>query len=106
MTMDKEPKTNESRLRSAGLRMALKLLPQDLLSKAPAVLEGYLKERLSQVEPMSDEAGACFLIAPQADGSLSVLTVTLDEKNAVSRVVERTDLNVIFQSLLNNLKEL
>lgn len=105
MTMA-EPKTNESRLKSAGLRMALKLLPPDLLSKAPQLLENYLKERLSGIEPESNEAGACYLIEPQADGTLAVLTVTLDEKNAVSRVVERTDLNAIFQSLLNNLKEL
>lgn len=101
-----EPKTNESRLKSAGLRMALKLLPQDLLSKAPQLLETYLMERLSKVKPDSNEAGTCYLVAPQADGRLDVLTVTLDENNAVSRVVDRTDLNVIFQSLLNNLKDL
>ena len=101
-----EPKTNESRLKSAGLRMALKLLPPDLISKAPQLLESYLMERLSHVEPESNEAGACYLIAPQADGTLAVLTVTLDEKNAVSRIVEKTDLSVIFQSILNNLKEL
>lgn len=104
--MSQEPKTNESRLKSAGLRMAIKLLPPDLLSKAPKLLESYLMERLSHVEPERNEAGACYMIVPQPDGRLVVMTVTLDEQNTVSRVVDRTDINVIFQSLLNNLKEL
>lgn len=101
-----ETNKNESRLKSAGLRMALKLLPPDLMAKAPKLLESYLMERLKKVEPESNEAGACYLIAPQADGQLDVLTVTLDENNTVSRIIDRTDLDAIFQTLLLNLKDL
>ena len=102
----KEAKNNESKLKAAGLRMALKLLPTDVLNAAPAKLEEYLKERLAQVEPETDEAGACYLIAPQADGSLAVLTVTLDEQNTVRRVVSQTTIGEIFGAILNNMKEL
>lgn len=101
-----EANKNESRLKSAGLRMALKLLPPDLMSKAPKLLESYLMERLSHVEPESNEAGVCYLIAPQGDGSLVVLTVTIDQNNTVSRIIDRTDLDAIFQSLIDNLKDL
>ena len=99
-------KNNETRLKTAGLRMALKLMPPDLLNAAPKHLEDFLKERLKQVEPERHEAGACFLIAPQKDGTLSVMTVTLDEQNAFSRIVERTTIGEIFASILDNMKEL
>lgn len=101
-----ETNKNESRLKSAGLRMALKLLPPDLLNKAPQLLENHLNERLSRIEPEGNEAGACYMIVPQPDGSLVVMTVTLDEQNTVSRIVDKTNLTEIFQSLLNNLKDL
>lgn len=101
-----EANKNESRLKSAGLRMALKLLPPDLLNKAPQLLENHLNERLSRIEPEGNEAGACYMIVPQHDGSLVVMTVTLDEQNTVIRIVDKTNLTEIFQSLLNNLKDL
>ena len=98
---------NETRLKTAGLRMALKLLPTDLLNAAPRHLENYLKQRLEQVEPERDEAGACYLIAPCAqDGHLRVMTVALDEQNAVSRIVSETTLDKIFTSILDNMNEL
>lgn len=98
---------NESRLKSAGLRMALKLLPPDLLNAAPQHLENYLKEKLRQVDPERHELGACYLIAPHAqDGHLRVMTVTLDEQDAVSRIVSETTLEDIFASILDNMKEL
>ena len=34
---------NESKLKAAGLRMALKVLPPDLLKAAPQHLENFLK---------------------------------------------------------------
>lgn len=99
--------SNESKLKAAGLRMALKLLPPDVLAAAPARLEEYLKQRLEQVEPERHEAGACFLIAPHAhDGHLRVMTVALDEQNAVSRIVSETTLDEIFKAILDNMKEL
>ena len=98
--------SNESKLKAAGLRMALKLLPPDVLNQAPAKLEEYLKERLAQVKPEQDEAGTCYLIAPQADGSLAVLTVTLDEQNTVRRKVAQTTIGEIFGAILQNFKEL
>lgn len=99
--------SNESKLKAAGLRMALKLLPPDLLKAAPQHLENFLKQRLADVEPDRHEAGACFLIAPDAkDGHLRVMTVALDEQNAVSRIVSETTLAEIFASILDNMKEL
>ena len=87
--------------------MALKLLPPDLLQAAPLHLEAFLKTRLADVEPDRHEAGACFLIAPDTkDGHLRVMTVTLDEQNAVSRVVQRTSIGEIFASIIDNMKEL
>lgn len=98
---------NDTRLKSAGIRMALKLLPPDLLQAAPLHLEAFLKTRLADVEPDRHEAGACFLIAPDTkDGHLRVMTVTLDEQNAVSRVVQRTSIGEIFASIIDNMKEL
>lgn len=99
-------KNNESKLKAAGLRMALKLLPPDILNQAPAKLEEYLKERLRQVEPEEGEAGTCYLIAPQADGGLAVLTVTLDEQNTVRRVVSQTTIGEIFTAIIKNFNEL
>ena len=99
--------SNESKLKAAGLRMALKLLPPDLLKAAPQHLESYLKQRLADVEPERHEAGACYLIAPHAhDGHLRVMTVTLNEQNAVSRIVSETTLDEIFKAILDNMKEL
>ena len=98
---------NETRLKAAGIRMALKLMPPDLLQAAPLHLEAFLKTRLADVEPDRHEAGACFLIAPDAnDGHLRVMTVTLDEQNAVSRIVSETTLEEIFKAILDNMKEL
>lgn len=103
----KEAKNNESKLKAAGLRMALKLLPPDLLKAAPQHLENFLKQRLADVEPDRHEAGACYLIAPNAqDGHLRVMTVALDEQNTVSRIVSETTLEEIFASILDNMKEL
>ena len=99
--------SNESKLKAAGLRMALKLLPPDLLKAAPQHLENFLKQRLADVEPDRHEAGACFLIAPDTkDGHLRVMTVALDEQNAVSRIVSATTLDEIFKAILDNMKEL
>ena len=99
--------SNEAKLKNAGLRMALNLLPPDLLKAAPQHLENFLKQRLADVEPERHEAGACYLIAPHAkDGHLRVMTVTLDEQNAVSRIVSETTLEEIFGAILDNMKEL
>lgn len=103
---EEKPKTNDNRIRNAGLRMALKLLPDDLLAAAPRHLEGYLNDQLMKVEPEEGESGACFLIAPQPDGSLKALTVTLDEKSTVRRVVGSTTIQEIFRSILEGMKEL
>ena len=86
--------------------MALKLLPPDLLNAAPQHLENFLTERLKEVAPQRHEAGACYLIAPNCEGRLRILTVTIDEQNAVSRIVSETDLNELFHSILDNMKDL
>ena len=100
-------KNNESKLKAAGLRMALKLLPPDLLNAAPQHLENFLTERLKEVDPQRHEAGACYLIAPDnKTGQLRILTVTLDEQNAVSRIVNETNFNELFQAILKNFQDL
>ena len=68
--------SDESKLRTAGLRMALKLIPDDMMKAAPAHLEKFLIEQLAQVEPESGEAGTVFMVAPQMDGSIAVFTIT------------------------------
>jgi len=103
---DDTPKTKENRIRNAGLRMALKLLPPDLLAAAPQHLENYLADQLKKVEPESGEAGACYLISPQPDGSLKVMTVTLDEGATVRRIVGSTTIQEIFASILEGMKGL
>ena len=100
-------KTNESRIRAAGLRMALKLLPDDLLQQAPATLEKYLLNQLSDVEPERHEAGACYVIAPDdKDGGLRIKLCTLDEQCAVSRIVKKITLSDLFRQILEGMKEM
>ncbi len=94
------------RLKSSMLRMALKAIPDDMLKSAPAHLERYLNEKLQSVEPEGGEASAAFLITPQRDGTLAVITVTLDENNKVSRIIAHTDIPEIFQQIIDNLKAL
>lgn len=98
--------TNDSRIKAAGLRMALKMLPPDIMAAAPAKLEEYLAGRLRQVEPEQGEAGTVFMLTPQRDGHLAVLTVTLDEQNTVRRIVGHTDITEIFGLILDGLKEM
>lgn len=98
---------NEKRIRNAGLRMALKLIPQDLLDKAPATLERYLLNQLTDVEPERHEVSACYLIAPdETDGGLRIMLVTLDEQCAVSRIVKKTTMSELFRQILDEMKEM
>ena len=109
MTMKESTSTNanERRLRNAGLRMALKLIPPDLLDQAPATLEKYLLDQLRDVEPERHEAGTVYLIAPDDQtGGLHLMLVTLDEQCAVSRVVKKMTLSELFNQILNGIKEL
>lgn len=99
--------SNDAKIKSAGLRMALKLIPQDLLDQAPATLEKYLLNELANVEPMTGESGSCFLIAPDNTiGALRVMTVTLDEESRVSRIIKTTSLSDLFRQIIDSLKEL
>ncbi len=99
--------SNESKLKAAGLRMALKLLPPDLIDQAPAVLEKYLLNELADIEPMTGESGSCFLLAPDDTiGALRLMTVTLDEECRVKRIIKSTTLSDLFRQILGNLKEL
>lgn len=98
---------NENRLRSAGLRMAMKLIPQDLIDKAPATLEKHLLNQLTEVEPDRHEVNACYLIAPDdAAGGLRIMIVTLDEQCAVSRVIKKTTMSELFRQILDEMKEM
>ena len=98
---------NEKRIRNAGLRMALKLIPQDLLDQAPATLEKYLLGQLADVEPERHEGGTCYLIAPNdTTGALRIMLCTLDENCAVSRIVKETTLSDLFRQILDGMKEM
>ena len=98
---------NENRIRNAGLRMALKLMPPDLLNAAPKHLESFLMERLRQVEPKRHEAGACYVIAPDdKDGGLRIMLCTMDEQCAVSRIVKKTTFSELFRQILGEMKEM
>lgn len=98
---------DEKRLRNAGLRMALKLIPQDLLEQAPATLEKYLLGQLTEVDPERHEAGACYVIAPDdTDGGLRFMLCTMDEQCAVSRIVKKTTLSELFRQILEGMKEM
>lgn len=99
--------SNESKLKAAGLRMAMKLLPPDLIDQAPAVLEKYLLNELADIEPMTGESGSCFLLAPDNTiGALRLMTVTLDEESRVKRIIKTTSLSDLFRQMLESLKEL
>lgn len=99
--------SNENRIRAAGVRMALKLLPPDLLDQAPATLEKYLLNKLADVEPERNEAGTCYLIAPNnTTGALRIMLVTLDEQSAVNRIVKETSLSELFREILEGMKEI
>lgn len=99
--------SNESRLKSAGLRMALKMIPDDLVQQAPATLETHLLKKLASVDPMTGESGSCFLLAPNdTTGALRLMTVTLDEESRVNRIIDETTLGELFRQILDNLKEL
>lgn len=98
---------NDSRLRNAGLRMALKLIPQDMLDQAPATIEKYLLGQLADVEPMQGEAGTCYLLAQDHQtGALRLMLVTLDEESRVSRIVNAQSLSELFNQILEGIKEL
>ena len=100
-------KTNESRIRGAGLRMALKLVPDDLIQQAPDTIEKHLLNKLADIEPMTGESGSCFLLAPDnTTGALRLMTVTLDEESRVNRIIDTTTLGDLFRQILDSLKEL
>lgn len=99
--------SNETKLKAAGLRMALKLIPQELIDQAPATLEKYLLNELADVEPMTGESGSCFLLAPDnTTGAMRLMTVTLDEESRVSRIIKTTSLSDLFRQIIDSLKEL
>lgn len=98
---------NEKRIRNAGLRMALKLIPQDLLDQAPDTLEKYLLNQLADAEPECHEVNAVYLIAPdEKDGGLRIMTVMLDEQCCVSRILKKTTLSELFRQILSEMKEM
>ena len=87
--------------------MALKLIPQDMLDQAPATLEKYLLDKLTDVEPERHEAGACYVIAPDAtDGGLRIMLCTMDEQSAISRIVSKVTLSELFRNILTEMKEM
>ena len=99
--------TNENRLRNAGLRMALKLIPDDLMRKAPATLENYLIDQLLEVSPNLNESGACYLISPDdSTGTLRLMLVTLDEECRVSRIIKTMTISELFRKILDGIKDM
>lgn len=98
---------NEKRIKAAGIRMAMKMIPQDLLDQAPATLEKYLLKQLTEVDAQRHETEACYLIAKdKTDGGLRLMIVTMDENCAVDRIVKKTTLYELFRQILGEMKEL
>ena len=98
---------NEKKIRNAGLRMALKLIPKDLLDQAPATLEKFLLGQLADVEPMQNESGTCYLLATDNNtGALRLMLCTLDEESRVSRIIKQQTLSELFAQIIENVKEL
>lgn len=106
--MNTETKTpNENRIRNAGLRMALKFIPNEMLQQAPATLEKYLANQLLDVSPEINESGACYLISPdERTGALRLMLVTLDEKCCVCRIIKEMTIADLFNKILEGIKEL
>lgn len=100
-------KENENRVRNAGLRMALKLIPKDLLQQAPATLEKYLIDQLLDVSPNLDESGTCYLISPDdSTGALRLMLVTLDGECRVCRIIKTMTIAELFDKILDGVREL
>ena len=99
-------KSNEDKIKAAGIRMALKMLPKDIMDAAPRHLETALTERLQKESPCQGEAGICYLLTPDDGGHIKVLLVGMDEQNTVTRVVAASDLAEIFTTMLDNLKNI
>ena len=98
---------NENRLRNAGLRMALKLIPNDLMQQAPATLEKYLANQLLEVQPKLNESGACYLISPDDQtGALRLMLVTLDTECRICRILKVMTITELFNKILEGIKEL
>lgn len=105
--MADKPKTNESRIKNAGLRMALKLIPDDLLQQAPQHLEGYLKDQLVKVEIRESEAGPCYMISiDEETGMLRLMLVTLDLECKISRILKVMTISELFNKILEGIREL
>lgn len=99
--------TNETRLRAAGIRMALKLIPQDMMDSVPATIEAYLAAQLAEVEPIEGESGACYLIAPaEAKGRLSLKLVALDGQCAVCRIIKESTVTELFKKVIAEIKQI
>ncbi len=96
----------EKRTREAGLRFLLKMLPADMIKTAPEHLERYLLDRIRDVEPHEGEAGACYLIAPQSDGAMKIMLVTLDEESSVARIVNTYRLSELFDKIIDGMKSI
>ena len=95
----------DNKLKAAGVRMALRMIPADLLEGAPTKLASYLNERLARVELAEGETRAAYLLAGQGE-QMTVATVAMDAFGTVHRVVETTTMNLLFSQILNQLKEL
>lgn len=96
----------QSKLKTRGLKMALSLIPDDMKAAAPKALEEYLQGRLREVEPMTGEAGAAYLMVPQSDDTLRIMLVCLDENSTVTRIVSQTSLADICSKIMDGLKKM
>jgi len=94
-----------NKLKAAGVRMALRMIPADLLEGAPAKLASYLNERLARVELADGEARAAYLLAGQGE-QMTVATVAMDAHGTVTRCFGTITLNELFSQILNQLKDL
>jgi len=94
-----------NRLRNAGLRMALKMIPDDMIAAVPAKIAAYLNERLAKIELKNDEERAVIMLSDFGENEMLVNTVTVNADGIIERVVEHTELTTLMNMLIKQTKE-
>lgn len=95
-----------SRTREAGLRFLMKMLPEDLIKAAPAMIEKHIAQKLRDVLPEPGEAGACYLIAPQPGEKIKIMLVTMDNEGGIRRIVSILETAELFNAIMTCIKDI
>ena len=94
-----------SRIKAAGVRMALRMIPDDLMAQAPSRLAEHLNARLHDVQLEQGEQLAAYLLAGQGD-TMNIATVAMDGQGRVTRRIGDTlSMEELFNNIINQIKE-